>query len=86
MADTPVVVRHIDKNNVSIRAAEGYTVTVFNVVNGRYVEAVVTPANGEETIILRFEGPSESVGIVIEHDEHANETLIRYVERKCPTK
>lgn len=79
------IVRHIDRNNVSIKAAENYTVAVFNVRNGREIDAFVTADDGSETIRLRLEGPTEAIGVVIEYSEHANETIIRYVERKCPT-
>lgn len=79
MSTNAATVRHISKNKVVIRPAKGWDVTVFNIKDGKFIEALVT--DGEETIRLRLEGPDESMGIKVNHQDWNNETHIEYVEK-----
>lgn len=80
MANPVTTVRHLTPKHVVIAPAPGWEVTIFNVAEGQFIDALVT--NGEETIKLSLEGPGESNGVVIRHDETTNETHVVYVARK----
>jgi len=70
-------VRHLDRNTVVITPAPGWTVTIFDISDGKFIDACVT--NGDETIKLTLEGPDESNGVKINHDDATNETRVVYV-------
>jgi hypothetical protein len=72
-------VRHIDKNTVVITPAPGWEVVIFDVSDGKFIDALVT--DGSETIKLTLEGPDESMGIQIQHDDKTNETRVLYMEK-----
>lgn len=74
-----VTVRHVSKSKVVIRAAKGWEVTVFNVTDGKHIEALAT--DGDETIRIRLEGPDDSHGVKVNHHDYDRETVIEYVEK-----
>lgn len=76
---TATTVRHINKNTVVITPAPGFTVTIFNITEGKFIDALVT--DGTETIKLTLEGPDLAYGVTISHDEDTNETRIIYAEK-----
>jgi hypothetical protein len=70
---------HVDRNTVVIAPAPGWTVTIFNITEGKFIDALVT--DGEETIKLSLEGPDASMGVVVSHDDETNQTRVTYVEK-----
>jgi hypothetical protein len=72
-------VRHLDKNTVVISPAPGWSVTIFNVSEGKFIDAFVT--DGSETIKLSLEGPDLAYGVKVQHDETTGETHVIYVEK-----
>lgn len=74
-------VRHVNKNLVLIAPAEGYTVTIFNITDGKHIEAFVVSDDGEESFRIRLEGPDASHGVKIKYFDDSRETQIEYVEK-----
>jgi hypothetical protein len=63
--EAPVaVVRHIDKNHVTIAPARGYRVIVFSLRDGS-VEAVLASDDGSETsrLLVASPGPTQNMAI-----------------------
>lgn len=61
---SPVTVRHIGKDHVTIAPAPGYSVVLFNLTDGN-VEAVVAADDGSETIRLLIAGPEPHQNMAI---------------------
>ena len=74
-------VRHLSKSHVVIKPAKGYTVTIFNITEGKHIEAFVVSDDGEDSFRIRLEGPDDSQGVKINHIDYCNETHIEYVEK-----
>lgn len=62
------VVRHINRNHVTIAPAHGYSVTVFNLAEGT-VEAIICADDGTETIRLLVAGPGPRQTMAITTDQ-----------------
>jgi hypothetical protein len=62
------VVRHIDRNHVTIAPATGYSVVLFNLTDGN-VEAIVAADDGSETIRLLVAGPEANQTMSIQTDK-----------------
>lgn len=58
-------VRHLTKDHIRITPAAGYSVTVFNVHNGK-IEAIVSADDGSETIRLLIEAPAPGKAVALE--------------------
>jgi hypothetical protein len=73
-------VRHQSSRHVIIAPADGWEVTIFNIADGKFIDALVT--DGDETIKVSLEGPDESTGVVVRHDSVTNETHVKYVVKR----
>ncbi len=77
---SPATVRYINKNHVTISPAKGFSVTLFNLVNGN-VEAVVAADDGSETIRLLVAGPGPTQTMAIKSHKPTGIVDILYAEK-----
>lgn len=77
---TPVTVRHINKNHVTISASSEYSVVLFKLTGGN-VEAVVTANDGSEAIRLLISGPDPDQELTIKTHKPTGIIDILYTEK-----
>lgn len=78
---TPVTVRHINKNHVTISASSAYSVVLFTLKDGN-VEAVVTANDGSEAIRLLISGPGPNQELTIKPHKPTGIVDIIYTEKR----
>jgi hypothetical protein len=77
----PATVRYISKDHITISPAKGYSVTLFNVVEGSAVEAIVTADDGSETIRLLVAAPEPGRFMQIKKHEPTGIVNIIYQDK-----
>lgn len=77
----PAVVRHINRDLITIAPAEGFSVTVFNVADA-HIEALVAADDGSETIRLLVEAPGPKRTMSIKRHAPTGIVNIEYADKK----